>query len=78
MCILAQWFRPMELARVSGLLMAIGGAGWFLATTPLALLSQHFGWRASIISVGVVSLLIVFFIWLMVEDAPEKKRLRRY
>ena len=73
MCILAQWFRPMELARVSGLLMAIGGAGWFLATTPLALLSQHFGWRASIISVGVVSLLIVFFIWLMVEDTPEKK-----
>jgi sugar phosphate permease len=73
MCILVQWFRPMELARVSGLLMAIGGAGWFLATTPLALLSQRFGWRASIISVGVVSLLIVLFIWLMVEDAPGKK-----
>ena len=40
MCILVKWFRPAELARVSGLLMAIGGAGWFLATTPLALLSQ--------------------------------------
>jgi sugar phosphate permease len=53
--------------------MAIGGAGWFLATTPLALLSQRFGWRASIISVGVVSILIVLFIWLMVEDAPGKK-----
>jgi sugar phosphate permease len=62
----------MELARVSGLLMAIGGAGWFLATTPLALLSQHYGWRASIISVGVGSLLILFFIWLIVKDAPEK------
>ena len=73
MCILVEWFRPMELARVSGLLMAIGGAGWFLATTPLAILTHHFGWRASIISVGVVSLLIVLFIWLMVEDAPEKK-----
>ena len=78
MCILVKWFRPMELARVSGLLMAIGGAGWFLATTPLALLSQYFGWRASIISVGVVSLLIVFLIWLMVKDTPGKKRHRRY
>ncbi len=73
MCILAQWFRPMELARVSGVLMAVGGAGWFLATTPLALLSQRFGWRASIIAVGVVSLLIVLFIWLIVEDAPGEK-----
>jgi len=73
MCILVQWFRPMELARVSGLLMAIGGAGWFLATTPLALLSQHFGWRASIVSVGVGSLLIVLFIWLTVKDTPERK-----
>jgi sugar phosphate permease len=72
MCILAQWFRPMELARVSGLLMAIGGAGWFLATTPLALLSQYVGWRTSIISIGVVSLFIVFLIWLMVEDTPGK------
>lgn len=73
MCILVEWFRPMELARVSGLLMAIGGAGWFLATTPLALLTHHFGWRASIISIGVVSLLIVFFIWWVVEDTPVKK-----
>jgi sugar phosphate permease len=73
MCILVQWFRPVELARVSGLLMAIGGAGWFLATTPLALLSQHFGWRASIVSVGIGSLLIVFFIWLTVKDAPDEK-----
>jgi sugar phosphate permease len=72
MCILAEWFRPMELARVSGLLMAIGGAGWFLATTPLALLSQYVGWRTSIVSVGIVSLFIVFLIWLMVEDAPGK------
>jgi sugar phosphate permease len=74
MCILAQWFRPVELARVSGILLAIGGAGWFLATTPLTLLSQYFGWRVSIISVGAASTLIVFFIWLMVEDAPLNRR----
>jgi sugar phosphate permease len=73
MCILVKWFRPAELARISGLLMAIGGAGWFLATTPLALLSQRFGWRASIVSIGVGSLLIVLFIWLTVKDAPEIK-----
>ncbi len=45
MCILAELFRPTELARVSGLLMAVWWAGWFLATTPLALLSHRFGWR---------------------------------
>jgi len=74
MCILAELFRPTELARVSGLLMAVGGAGWFLATTPLALLSHRFGWRASIVAVGILSGFITLLIWLMKEDGPTGRR----
>lgn len=74
MCILAELFRPAELARVSGLLMAVGGAGWFLATTPLALLSHRFGWRMSIIAVGVLSGIITLFIWLVKEDVRTEER----
>ncbi len=73
MCILAELFRPMELARVSGLLMAVGGAGWFLATTPLALLSHRFGWRTSIIAVGILSGCITLLIWLMKEEVSTRK-----
>ncbi len=73
MCILAEWFRMEELARISGVLLAIGGLGWFSATTPLALLTERFGWRTSIISVGIISAIITLLIWLVIEDRPSKK-----
>jgi sugar phosphate permease len=73
MCILAEWFRMEELARISGVLLAIGGLGWFSATTPLALLTERFGWRASILSVGIISVVITLMIWLVIEDRPSKK-----
>ncbi|MBP7090501.1 MAG: MFS transporter, partial [Syntrophorhabdaceae bacterium] len=40
MKILANWFKGIELARISGVLMATGGLGWLMATTPLAVMSQ--------------------------------------
>ena len=75
MKIFAFWFRGAQLARVAGALMAVGGIGWFSATTPLAVLSDIFGWRSAVVIVGCASIIVVFFIWRFVEDSPEKKGL---
>jgi sugar phosphate permease len=75
MRLLANWFRAIEFARVSGVLMAIGGAGWLAATTPLAFLMQGFGWRQSFIAIGIFSLIPVILTGLFVADTPEKKGL---
>ena len=75
MKIFGLWFRGAELARVAGALMAVGGIGWYSATTPLALLSEVFGWRSAVVIVGVLSLGVIFLIWRFVEDSPEKKGL---
>lgn len=75
MRIFAEWYRGIELARISGILMAIGGVGWLTATTPLAVLSQAFGWRTSFIVTGIVSLVFTVMTWLVVEDRPAKKGL---
>ncbi len=73
MKIFALWFRGAQLARVAGALMAVGGIGWFSATTPLAVLSDMFGWRLAVVIVGVGSIGVIFLIWRFVEDSPEKK-----
>lgn len=73
MRIFAYWFHGAQMARVSGALMAVGGIGWYSATTPLAVLSEAFGWRSATVIVGILSLVVVFFIWRFVEDTPEKK-----
>ena len=73
MRIFALWFRGAQLARVAGALMAVGGIGWFSATTPLAVLSDMIGWRLAVVIVGVGSIGVIVLIWRFVEDSPEKK-----
>ncbi|MBP6940455.1 MAG: MFS transporter [Syntrophorhabdaceae bacterium] len=73
MRVLSEWYRGVELARISGILMAIGGVGWLTATTPLAVLSHAFGWRTSFVVTGAVSLALTVMTWLFVEDSPAKK-----
>lgn len=73
MKLFAHWFRVVEYARISGTLMSIGGAGWLIATTPLAFVSQTFGWRSSFIAIGAISLLLVIGTWRVVADTPSKK-----
>ncbi len=75
MRIFAEWYRSVELARISGIFMAVGGLGWFTATTPLALLCGTFGWRMSFIVTGVVSIVFTIMTWLIVEDSPARKGL---
>lgn len=75
MKIFGLWFRGAQLARVAGALMAVGGIGWFSATTPLAILSEMVGWRSAVVIVGVISLAVIFLIWKFVEDSPEEKGL---
>lgn len=75
MKILTRWFRAIEYARISGMLMSIGGAGWLVATTPLALASQMFGWRVSFIAIGCITLIMAFITWRVVADSPENRGL---
>ena len=70
---LSVWFKPGEYARISGILMAAGGLGWLSAATPLALVSNAFGWRAGFIGTGVITAALSILTWLLIFDKPEKK-----
>jgi len=68
--ILANWFEKEKFAIVTGFLMAMGGVGWLLAATPLAFLTLWFGWRATFIIMGFVSLVLALLTYLIVKDGP--------
>lgn len=72
---LAVWFRADEYGRISSMLMAIGGVGWYFATTPLALTAQTIGWRISFIIIGGACLVLTVLTWFIVADTPAKKGL---
>lgn len=73
MRIFSVWFKPIEYARISGAFMAIGGLGWFTATIPLAFLTEHCGWRISVILPGLATIILSVLTWFIVSDNPAQK-----
>lgn len=69
--ILTHWFRREQFARMTGLLMALGGVGVWTATQPLAALSAAVGWRMSFVIIGAGTLVWGAVIWALVRNRPE-------
>ncbi len=68
---LAEWFSGREYARISGLLMAMGGIGWLTAATPLALLTEALGWRGAFVIIGIVTIFLALLTLFIVVDKPD-------
>jgi len=71
--ICAEWFRPREYAGISGVLLAMGGVGWFVAATPLAWITAAFGWRGTFIGIGCITAVLSALTWIFVADTPQDK-----
>ena len=66
----ANWFRPTEFARMSGLTLAVAGFGGVLATTPLALAVAAAGWRTTVAGLSVLGLALAGAAYLVARDSP--------
>lgn len=73
--ILTRWFKVSEFAKVTGILMALGGFGVLTTATPLAHLSNTIGWRGSFVVIGTATLVLAAIIWVFVRNTPEEKGL---
>ena len=72
MKVLTNWFRTDEFARMTGILMAVGGLGGYAASRPLAWLSDMLGWRGSFVAIGAATLVVAVAIWFLVRNTPEE------
>ncbi len=68
--IMADWYKPDELATYSGILLAVGNIGALISAAPLVALMSVIGWRNSFHVVGVFTLLAAAFTWLVVRNKP--------
>jgi sugar phosphate permease len=71
--LLTEWFRPKQMAVMGGIFMAVGGIGALVASTPLAYLSNYFGWNWTLVSIGGVTLVMAAAVYLIVRDRPSEK-----
>ena len=70
--ILTNWFESAKFVRMTGIFISLGGVGAYIASAPLALLSEAAGWRASMVVIGVITLVIALAVWLLVRDTPQE------
>jgi len=68
----ASWFRASEFGTMSGFLILVGSLGSVSATTPMALVAQSLGWRASFTIVGAASCIVAVAVWRWVRDHPSE------
>lgn len=78
--IISVWFKQNEFATAMGILFAIGNLGAILSAYPLALAIEVFGWRIPFVFVALITLILLFLCWKIVEDAPngfKEEKIRR-
>jgi predicted MFS family arabinose efflux permease len=64
----ASWFEPKSFATVSGLFVGVGSLGALTAATPLALLTNAFGWRIVFVGAAAVTLATALLLALVVRE----------
>ncbi|MDJ0884849.1 MAG: MFS transporter, partial [Desulfobacterales bacterium] len=72
MKVITNWFPSAVFARMTGILMAVGGLGAYTASRPLAWLSDMIGWRGSFVAIGATTLVVALAIWLLVRNTPQE------
>ena len=71
MVLLARWIPRDRLATGTAISISVGGAGMLLSASPFAAAVELYGWRESLLVVGLFSLAVAVVVFLMVRDRPD-------
>lgn len=67
----SRWFEPRHLSLVVGVVVTMAMVGGAVAQTPLALLTQSFGWRHAMQLVMALGVLLIIAQLMIVRDEPK-------
>lgn len=68
--ILAEWFPPKRFAVMGGMFMLMGGVGALSAGVPLAWASGLWGWRATLLAIAGLTLVMAALDYAFIRDRP--------
>jgi len=69
----SSWFAPNRFALLTGMMVTIGMLGAIGGEAPLALLIENFGWRHSMMIMGLAGLVLAMLIFIITKDTPTTK-----
>lgn len=69
--LISRWFPSRYFAFLTGLVELMSCVGAIVGETPLTIAVGHWGWRQTIMVLGVIGVILALLIWLVVRDSPE-------
>lgn len=74
----ANWFPAQRFALLTGLMVTLGMLGAIGGEAPLALLIERFGWRHSMLIMGIIGLILSVLLIVIAKDAPKKHEISHH
>jgi MFS family permease len=69
--LLSEWFSQRRFVIMGGIFMSMGGLGALFSSAPLAWASNVFGWRMTLVAVGLATLVMAALVYIFVRNRPE-------
>jgi len=66
--LITRWSDTNQFSKLAGIILAVGGIGGLLATTPLSYFSELYGWRLSFWLSAVVTFFVMLLYYHILED----------
>ena len=66
--LITRWSDTSQFSKLAGIILAVGGIGGLLATTPLSYFSELYGWRLSFWLAAVVTFFVMLLYYFLLED----------
>jgi predicted MFS family arabinose efflux permease len=66
--LITRWSDTSQFSKLAGIILAVGGIGGLLATTPLSYFSELYGWRLSFWLAAVVTFFVMLLYYFVLED----------
>lgn len=68
--IITRWTTKNDFSKLAGTILAVGGLGGLLATTPLSYISDLYGWRIAFWLACIVTLIVMILYYFVLSDTP--------
>ena len=70
LAIAAYWFKSSRFAMLAGVIQTAGMLGGMLGQAPLGLAVEHWGWRATMIGLGVFAVVLSLSLYMIIPRRP--------
>ena len=69
--LITRWTDRRSFSKLAGLILAIGGIGGLLATSPLSFISELYGWKLSFWIASLITFLVMILYYIVIRDSRD-------